>query len=74
MSKWHLDHQISIQIKEDKHIMHKHIYLLALDEELEPKIQEEIREKSSYSSNLEKMTLNPKSNLQMHANGGNESP
>ena len=35
MSKSHLNQHISIQIKEDKHIMHQHIYLLALDEELD---------------------------------------
>ena len=37
MSKCHLNQHISIQIKEDKHIMHQHIYLLALDEELDKK-------------------------------------
>ena len=42
MSKSHLNQHISIQIKEDKHIMHQHIYLLALDEELDKKIQEEM--------------------------------
>ena len=60
MSKYHLDQHISLQIKEDKHIMHQHIFLLALDEELDQRNPRRKGEKSTQSSNLGEMTLNPK--------------
>ena len=72
MSKCHLNQHISIQIKGDKHIMHQHIYLLALDEEL-VKFQEKNGGKTHSKLKLGEMTLNPKYNLQMHAKGENES-
>ena len=73
MSKSHLIQHISIQIKEDKHIMHQHIYLLALDEELNQRNPRREGAKSTQSSNLGEMTLNPKHHLQVHAKGEDES-